>query len=568
MILNKVTLQNYRCFQSVEVELAPTTVLIGENNSGKTSFLDALRLCLSRNVSRRGAGLEDYDYHLANKSSASSDSQPLSITLDFLTADDEPEEFVQALSDALIFDAAGKRHIYFQLVSAFDLATKDFTSDWNFLDANGKPLGPKAKRPQLLSTFIQFSPLFYLSALRDAAKEFHGRATYWAPFLRNPGLSEEVRQRLQDEISRLNEEVMKSHASLSTVKTHLAKVQDIVAVGKGGQVDIEALPGRISDLLSKTQINISAPTGAALPLARHGAGTQSLAVIFLFEAFLSTMLADQYDPLSKPILAVEEPEAHLHPSAARTLWTTLDAINGQKIIATHSGDMLARVPLSAVRRFCRENGSVRVKQLGSSTLTPDEQRKIEFHLRSCRGELLFARCWLLGEGESEYWAFNEIADILGMDLDRLGIRVVNYQHSGVRPLVKVANDLGISWFLAADGDQQGKSDSKTCESMLDGRKKEHHIALLPQDNVELYLCMSGFGQPFLNHVSPQKKAKITAASGTVDYWKQVLDAKDDAPKPYVLRESVEEIRKKGAAAVPAHFTSVLNAAKSLTEAQQ
>ena len=109
-----------------------------------------------------------------------------------------------------MFDGDNKQNITLQLTSKYDEALKDFVTDWCFLDPKSQPLGPKAKRPQLLNTFVQFVPLFYLSALRDAAREFQARSLFWAPFLRNPGLSKEVKDRLQAEISALNTEVLKS----------------------------------------------------------------------------------------------------------------------------------------------------------------------------------------------------------------------------------------------------------------------------------------------------------------------------------------------------------------------
>lgn len=42
-MLNKVTIKNFRCFEEIQVELKPLTVLIGANNTGKSSFLDAIR---------------------------------------------------------------------------------------------------------------------------------------------------------------------------------------------------------------------------------------------------------------------------------------------------------------------------------------------------------------------------------------------------------------------------------------------------------------------------------------------------------------------------------------------
>lgn len=318
MFLSRVSIKNFRCFQDVDIRLDKTTVLIGENNSGKTSFLDAIRLCLSRAGTRRGGGLEDSDYHLSTAQAQPDQVDILSIILDFELAENEPDDLIQTLGDVAVFDESNVRHVFLRLTSGFDPALKDFNPDWDFLDAKGNPLGVKTKRLQLLNTFLQLTPVFYLSALRDAAKEFQNRSSLWAPFLRRPGIPDEIRNRLQSEIDELNKEVLKAHAPLQAVKTHLSKVQEIVSVGTGGKVDIEALPGRILDLLSRAQVNITASTGASLPLTRHGSGTQSLAVLFLFEAFFATMLTQQYDALSRPILALEEPESHLHPCAVRS----------------------------------------------------------------------------------------------------------------------------------------------------------------------------------------------------------------------------------------------------------
>jgi putative ATP-dependent endonuclease of the OLD family len=565
MLLKTAEIRNFRCLSSVDLDLDPTTILIGENNSGKTSFLDALRICLSRSITRRGAGLEDYDYHLSSPSKHPQEAGELSITLDFIVNDDTPADVIQAIGDLIVFDSAAKRHAILQLKSVFDKSVRDFVSDWNFLDCSRNPLGAKAKRPQQLVTFLQYTPIFYLTALRDAAREFNSRSTFWAPFIRYPGMADNMRDKLQQELTALNHEVLKAHTSLQKVKAHIGKVQGIVSSGKAGIVDIDALPGRITDLLSRTQINITAVTGAKLPLEYHGSGTQSLAVIFLFEAFLSTMLVEQYHQLSEPILTLEEPEAHLHPCATRSLCKALEAVPGQKIIATHSGDLLACVPLSSVRRFYRKDGFVRVGSLAANTLSPEDLRKIEFHLQSSRGELLFARCWLLGEGESEYWVFSQAARIIGYDTDHLGIRVVNTRHSGVEILVKTANDFGIAWYFVGDGDQQGEHDKRTCEEYLGGRDASKHLHLLKYGNIDILLCAEGFGHIYEAHVSEQKKNMVTARQGTQAYWEQVVNAQPNREKPARIREVMTEMNQRGKSAVPKELVKIIQSAVALSE---
>jgi putative ATP-dependent endonuclease of OLD family len=75
-----------------------------------------------------------------------------------------------------------------------------------------------------------------------------------------------------------------------------------------------------------------------------------------------------------------------------------EQIPGQKIISTHSGDLLSEVPLEAITRLYKRDGVTVASRLKDVSLEPDDLRKFNFHIRHARGELLFARCWILGEG--------------------------------------------------------------------------------------------------------------------------------------------------------------------------
>lgn len=188
-------------------------------------------------------------------------------------------------------------------------------------------------------------------------------------------------------------------------------------------------------------------------------------------------------------------------------------------------------------------------------------------MQNCRGELLFARCWLLSEGESEYWVFREAADILGHDLDRLGVRIVNTRYSGVEILVKVANELGIGWCFVGDGDEQGQKDGAICQKYLQGRNATEAIFVLPLPNIEVVLCEAGFGYIYEAHVSPQKKSNITAEKGSPDYWTQVVSAQPNKEKPARIREVMAEMRTKGPGAVPLTLKAAIEAAIKIAEIQ-
>src|SRR5262249_43941788 len=289
----------------------------------------------------------------------------------------------------------------FRVSAKYDKAAQDFAVEWCFLDKAGNQL-PTARQPKLVADLQQFAPVFLLSAVREASQHFHAKSSFWGPFTRNSQISAEQREEIEGQIEEINQAVLDGHKPFEVVKDSIAQTGKLLPLADKDLVSVEAIPARIFDVLARTQVKLASQTGARLPIAQHGAGTQSLSVLFLFEAFLQSQLTKTYDKNSEPILALEEPEAHLHPSAIRALWSTLDNLAGQKIIATHSGDLLSAVPLAAIRRLARKNGVVEVFRVKPTTLDQRDLEKVSYHIRSARGSLLFARCWLLVEGWTDY----------------------------------------------------------------------------------------------------------------------------------------------------------------------
>jgi putative ATP-dependent endonuclease of the OLD family len=560
MRLRSVTIKNFRALANVTVELDETTVLIGENNTGKTSFLEALKLCLAQGASRRGDLFDDYDHHLASDQSQVGDAGNTEITLRFAesTAGEWSNDVVQAISEAITLDG-DLQQVVLRVMSAKDAQTGEMTAKWEFLDAHGSPFRPPS-RPTgvVLRDLQQLKPFFYLSAVRDAAREFQPRSAFWGPFLRNPTIPDDVRKDLEADLDALNAKVIAADDKLKDVKQRLEKTGGIVSIRTTDAVAIEAVPGKARDLLSRAQVSVSGRTGARLPMTRHGAGTQSLSVLFLFESFLNSMLERIYGAGSVPIVAVEEPEAHLHPAASRALWKAISDMPGQKLVATHSGDLLARVPLENVRRFCQDGAGIAVRQLQAGTLDQDDARKMALHVKATRGELLFARSWLLVEGATEVWVFEGIADLLGIDLEREGVRIVQYAQVMPDPFIRLADDLGIGWFCVADGDREGQKYRKAAGALLNGRAEADHVAMLPEANMEIHLCNAGFGAVYERAIPTQNREAITASPGDSGYWAQVVAATGRGKESRAINV-VAEMSQRGSGSVPPFLKGVLDA---------
>ena len=99
MFLKRIDIRNFRGIAELSLELDDLCVLIGENNAGKSSVLDALRLCMTRFLARRDSVFEEYDYHLDDASAEPSREKPIEITLRF--AEREGEEWPDEVSQLL-----------------------------------------------------------------------------------------------------------------------------------------------------------------------------------------------------------------------------------------------------------------------------------------------------------------------------------------------------------------------------------------------------------------------------------------------------------------------------------
>lgn len=571
MQLVNVHIKNFRGIADLSLDLGLTTVLIGENNTGKSSILDALYICLNKALSRRSSPFTEYDFHLADKETEVADAPPIEITLTFEEAkkDEWPEEASQAFDKAMQVLADGRQRLTFKVSARFDKDTGDFAIEWSFLDKDGNVL-PTAKNPKLVADLQQFCPLFLLSAVRDAAQHFHAKSAFWGPFTKNIDVPADKRIEIESQIEAVNKALLDSHKPFESAKESVARTGKLVPLADGDVVNVQPVPARLADMLAKTQVMLGARTGAHLPVTHHGSGTQSLAVLFLFEAFLKSRLKEVYDKHSSAILALEEPESHLHPSAVRALWRTIDGFHGQKVVASHSGDLLASVPLKAVRRVARKNNKVEVFKVGDGTLDADDERKVSFHIRSKRGSLLLARCWLLVEGESDFSLLTALAGILEKDFDEEGVACVDFQASGgVKPLIKVANDLGIEWHLLSDGDDQGKNDVKAAKALLHGREHANHITQLDVKDIEHLLWSHGYSAIYESAVSPNRRKAFVIEENAAGYEGQVIEAAvASTSKPFLAFAVAEEAKKRGTAGVPPPLSAVVAAAVKLARASK
>lgn len=565
MKLIEIKIENFRGIRSLHLPLDGLTVLIGENNTGKSTVLEAIRLVLTRGFGvRRGGQFSEYDFHLKDANATPQTADPISITLHFAEEQENewPETIIQQMDPVTQLDSDGLYHIYLQAEGAYNQDSGSFETMWAFLNSSGTELVLKNSSPfNLISRFV---PIFFLSALRDASQEFGQRGQFWRGFLKSIQLPDEQREEIETMLQEVNTAVIEANAGLTEVTKKIAGAGQLVPLDSTDPVALEAIPTRVFDMVGKIQVHLKSSYGAKLPLHHHGDGTQSLAVLMLFQAFAETNLAEAYTPESTPILALEEPEAHLHPSAIRSLGSFLHKMSGQILVSSHSGDLVSRVPIMSLRRLYKHDGETKAGQVNSDIFTPRELQAIDYSIRLSKGHYLFSRCWLLVEGESDFHIMPLLFEALGHLQDQVSYSILEISQviDKGEPLIKLAKSLGIHWFMMADGDDAGNDYINRARNHLDtGESLSDRGKSLDHADIEHEFWHNGFDNFFERMVTVKRKREIEAEAGSdiAKKTKLLIKAaiKRGGGKPAFAQMLSAEVRLRGAGAIPQTIKDII-----------
>jgi putative ATP-dependent endonuclease of OLD family len=188
----------------------------------------------------------------------------------------------------------------------------------------------------------------------------------------------------------------------------------------------------------------------------HGMGTRSWSSLLTFKAFVSqnANLSAAEDIPFFPIIAIEEPEAHLHPNAQKKLYGQMHDMPGQKIISTHSPYIASCAGFNEIRGLYKENGRIKCGEFDCGSLTSDEQRKLRQKVINTRGEIFFSKAIVLFEGETEEQALPILAEkYFKRPAYELGIDFIGVGGAGAYfPFIQFAEAFNIPWYIFSDGE--------------------------------------------------------------------------------------------------------------------
>ncbi|WP_221198001.1 ATP-dependent nuclease [Enterobacter roggenkampii] len=201
-------------------------------------------------------------------------------------------------------------------------------------------------------------------------------------------------------VAEVNKEAIEKSEPLKRLKTHLDNMNQ--SFEGSGQTELTPFPKKIRDLSKRFSVNFGETDKSSFSMEYHGMGTRSWASMLTVKAF-TELLAKNHEEEAEPffpVMAAEEPEAHLHPNAQRTLYRQLVDVPGQVIISTHSPYIAGLAELHEIRSLSKRKNSVQVYQLRDE-FEDDDLRRLKREVVHSRGELLFSKAIVLSEGETE-----------------------------------------------------------------------------------------------------------------------------------------------------------------------
>lgn len=460
-------IKNFRCIKDLTINFNEgLNILIGENNTGKSSIIDALRLCFSIRKQWRNIYIHESDFHI-DKTDPTLPTGEIEFHLYFEIQ--RPEE-AGIFVDLLSVDGSNQElqlHIKYTL----DI-TKGITSI--------KPTvwGGDNEGQHISYEIFELFYFIYLEPLRDAVK-------YLRP-LRGSKLGElfskiETDKDKQDLIAKGVRESISNEKDLQDliekgqkeINKHLSK-STIDELRE--DVEIGLLPFDFRKIVESLRIQMPIYDAKFLSseinqkyfeLYQNGLGYNNL----IYTAVVLGDLLERKEIISESYnsLLIEEPEAHLHPQVQNTFFSYMNDLNEKGIqifITSHSPTITSKANLDSLIILDKLDEKVTSFAIRDSDLSRDNKKYLQKFLDVTKAQLFFAKGVILVEGISEALLLPVFSTILGRDydLEKKGVEIVNINGVAFEHFAKLYNSddpskrLNRNCVIITDGDHNAKDE--------------------------------------------------------------------------------------------------------------
>ena len=508
MYLKKLIIKKFRGIEDLELEFQKgLNVIIGENNTGKTAVIDALRLVYSIGTPRRQIYVNEEDFYVNKYGEINS---PIEFDLFFSDLNKQEQGlFYELLSlDESSKGNGDEEELKIELHIRYFLEKRKGTKKIIFRYWGGEKEGGQIP-PEVMELFYFVS----LHALRNAERDLIPRrgSQLGQLFIKLVGDDEEkkhLQKIINDNIKSeddWNKLINKAKGKISThlegtshkynipeiniefLSLEFQKIVDTLKINtqnrnyiKRTEIDEKfkennKMIGKYfeetetNDLIFKVNFintlekdktispqdkklleDLYINSNKTFEICQNGLGLNNL-------IYMATVLGDLIERRNAELeayiaLLIEEPEAHIHPQLQNVLFEYFKKIekkNIQIFITSHSPTITAKTNINNTIVLYSKNNNINCVPIKNIPINSKHKKYLERFLDVTKSQLFFARGVILVEGISEALLLPVFASIMDLNkdkynLDKSGVEVINIGGVAFEPFAKLFNNQDVS----------------------------------------------------------------------------------------------------------------------------
>lgn len=536
-IVSKINIKNFRSIKEQLIQLREKNIIVGKNNAGKSNLLSAMNFALSFST------IEKEDIYTSMDNPYNENKQVIIDILirpydDSKVGSEFNRKWTNALGSAIQFDNEGDAYAGIRSVFDFDRDRNRYNHKKFFITAWSDKIDEVRTSGNFSRELFDNIISIYLDAQRDISKDIIDRKSLWSKLTSEVKIDDENKKDIEEQIKKINSSIIEQSETLRSIKNELANS----ASESKNIIELDSITRDIESLYKGMNIFYSGKNQSPIPVEKVGLGLRSWAVFSTIKALnqINYERTHNIDEAFLPILLIEEPEAHIHPHAQRTILKNIMDLKGQIFITTHSNYIFNDINYEDIIYVKMENAQSVFSSISFEGLTISEAelRSIKRTFMKTNSDLLYCSAVVLFEGETEEYAFPlYFKEYTKFEDYEKGINFVPVKGSGERyaAYIRILDTLNIPWFIYSDGEEDVVKKLNSKLKKLGYTEKTTHedfenVFVIPRNlSYEEYLISLG---------------NVDLIADTINHYEKEFNNKDDFVNSYMGKMQGEK-RKKG-----------------------